>query len=380
MAQDSDLERTEAPSQRRLDKARENGQVARSRELSTFLLCAGAAIYFLAYGSKMIEQMRNNMRSGLVISRQDAFDSAAMGQRLEVFAAEALGDLVPFFIALTVLAILAALVVGGWMFSSGAFMPNPGRLNPLEGLKRMVSKNGLGELAKAIAKTLVLGALGTWLLWDMRTTLVSLGNQDVVSGLAVLGNLLARALFWMCAGLALIALGDVPMQIQRHRGQLKMTKQDVRDEQREAEGDPQVRARVRRMQRAMARRRMMAAVPKADVVVVNPTHYAVALVYSQTMRAPRVVAKGGDELALRIRDIAAQHRVPVLDAPPLARALFRHTEVGQDIPAALYEAVALVMAYIFQLRRFNTYGGPYPLKPATLPVPGELDPGVEALA
>jgi flagellar biosynthetic protein FlhB len=376
MAQDSDLERSEAPSQRRLDKAREDGQVARSRELSTFLVCVGTAIFFSAYGSDLVEQMRRNMRLALSISRADAFEPAAMGQRLEIFSLQALGDLTPLFVVLCVLAVLSALAIGGWMFSATAFMPNPSRLNALAGLKRMVSTRGLIELAKSIAKTVVLGALGAWLLWDARSALLRFSTSDLAGGLAIMGGLLARALFWMCAGLALIAGGDVPVQLIRHNSELKMTRQEVRDEQRDSDGNPQVRQRIRQMQRAMARRRMMAAVPKADVVVVNPTHFAVALSYSKSMRAPKVVAKGGDEIARRIRELAEEHRVPILEAPPLARALFRHTDIGQEIPAALYEAVALVMAYIFQLRRYKTQGGAYPLVPGSLPVPSELDPGV----
>jgi flagellar biosynthetic protein FlhB len=380
MAQDSDLERSEAPSQRRLDKAREDGQVARSRELSTFLLCAGAAIYFVSSGSALVDEMRLGMRAGLSISRQDAFEPSAMGQRLQLFCLHALGSLAPLFIVLAAIAVLAALAVGGWMFSVMACAPNPGRLNPLAGLKRMVSQRGLIELAKTLVKTILLACLTGWLLWDMRVAVLGLATQNVASGLDDLGGMLGHTLFWMCGGLGLIAIGDVPIQILRHRGELKMTRQDVRDEQRDVDGNPQVRARIRQLQRAMARRRMMAAVPKADVVVVNPTHYAVALCYSQSMRAPRVVAKGGDEVALRIRELAQEHRVPILDAPPLARALYRHTDIGHEIPAALYEAVALVMAYIFQLRRFNTEGGAYPLVPVSLPVPAELDPGAGTIA
>jgi len=377
MANDSDLERTEAATPRRLEKARESGQVARSRELSTFLLFGGSAILFSSYGAALMRQLQAAMGAALVISRADAFDRSAMGLHLQRFSLHILADFAPLFVVLIVLAILAALVIGGWMFSTEAFTPDPSRMNPLSGLKRMFSGHGFAELLKAIAKTVVLGALGGWLLWDMRRAVLGLGNQDVVTALSSLGGLLAHAFFWMCGGLALIALGDVPLQILRHSKHLRMTRQEVMDENRDMEGDPRVRARVRALQRAIAKRRMMAAVPTADVVVVNPTHYAVALSYSESMSAPRVVAKGGDLVAQRIREIAKEHRVPILEAPPLARALYRHTEIGQDIPTALYEAVALVMAYVFQLRRFNTQGGAYPLMPTRLPVPGTLDPGVE---
>lgn len=380
MANDSDLERTEAATPRRLEKARESGQVARSRELSTFLLFGGAVILFSTYGADLMRQLQHAMGAALVITREDAFDHAAMGLRLQHFATEVLADFAPLFIVLVVVAILAALIIGGWIFSSQAFAPDPSRINPLSGLKRMFSGHGFSELLKAIAKSVVLGAMGAWLLWDMRARVLSLGSQDVAAALSTLGKLLAHAALWMCGGLALIALGDVPLQLLRHSKHLRMTRQEVMDEGREMEGDPRVRARVRALQRAIAKRRMMAAVPTADVVVVNPTHYAVALRYSESMAAPRVVAKGGDLVAQRIREIAKENRVPILDAPPLARALYRHTEIGQDIPSALYEAVALVMAYVFQLRRFNTEGGAYPLMPTRLPVPGTLDPGAETPA
>lgn len=373
-ASDSDLERTESPSAHRLQKAREEGQVARSRELSTLFLIGGATLVFFVQGATVVDGLAATMRRGLSLTHRDAMDPHVMLTRLAFLCQHALWSLSPLFAVLIVLSLLASVALGGWTFAPDALMPNFGRLSPQSGLKRIVSINGLSELGKAILKTIVLGAVGTWLLWAMRDAVLALGRQDVSAALGTLGGLVGHTLLVLCGGLALLAALDVPLQLYQHHHRLKMTRQEVIDENKQQEGDPRVKARIRQAQRAMARRRMMAAVPKADVVVVNPTHYAVALVYNERMRAPKVVAKGTDLIAARIRELATEHRVPILDAPPLARALYRHTDLEQEIPGALYEAVALVMAYVFQLRRHRTEGGAYPLVPTSLPVPAGLDP------
>jgi flagellar biosynthetic protein FlhB len=374
MADDSDLERSEAPSQRRLEKAREEGQVARSRELSTLVLMLAAGAVFATAGSGWIGHLADTMHQGMRFSRADVFGDGMMGQRLSNFSIDALLSLAPFFALLMAVAAGAPLLLGGWTFSVTAFSPNLNRINPLSGLKRMLSSHGLTELIKALIKTAILAAIGAWLVWRSHDLILELASEDLTTALSRLGHLLASDLLILCGGLAVIALFDAPYQIVTLRNKLKMTKQQLVDEHREIEGDPRVKAQIRRLQRAIAKRRMMAAIPKADVVVVNPTHYSVALSYKENMRAPRVVAKGIDETAARIREIAAEHGIPLLEAPPLARALYKHTELEQEIPAALYEAVALVMAYIFQLRRAKTDGDAMPLAPYDLPVPSELDP------
>lgn len=377
MAEDNDLERTESPSQRRLEKAREEGQVARSRELATFLLLLAAAGAFSWMGASLVQQIGGSLRSGLTISHREAFEVGSLGQRLHTLSLDALWTVLPLLLLLLAVSLAAPLLLGGWLFSVKAFSPNFGRLSPLSGLKRMFSLHGLGELVKAVAKSLVVGALAVWVLWDARDELLGLGAFNIVDGLDHLGHLLSITFFALIGGLALIAIADVPLQLYQHHSKLKMTRQELRDEARETEGDPAVKGRIRSLQREAARKRMMAQVPKADVIVTNPTHYAVALSYTESMRAPRVVAKGSALVAQRIREIAAEHRVPILEAPPLARALFRHTELGDEIPASLYEAVALVMAYVFQLRRYRAEGGPVPQAPGVLPVPTGLDPASE---
>jgi flagellar biosynthetic protein FlhB len=255
------------------------------------------------------------------------------------------------------------------------------RLNPLRGLKNIVSSQGAVELAKAIAKCVLLGAIGAWTLMNGWAAMQALSVNEARNAVPGLGTLLLDAFFALAAGLGVIALIDVPYQLWRHRSGLKMTREEIRQEQRETDGDPQQKARIRGLQRAMARRRMMAAVPTADVIVANPTHYAVALEYREgRMRAPRVVAKGADLVAQRIREIGAAHGVPLLEAPPLARALYRHAELGADIPAALFVAVAQVLAYVHQVQRFRTAGGAPPAAPRDLDVPSGLDPMQDSAA
>jgi flagellar biosynthetic protein FlhB len=282
-------------------------------------------------------------------------------------------------LALTLAATLAApLLLSGWVFSGKAFVPDWNRLDPLRGLRNIVSPHSLVELVKALAKCALLAALGAWSIMHAFDELQSLALQDVGGATIRLGSLVATGFFALVGGLALIAGFDVPYAIWRHRDALKMTREEMREELRESEGDPQIKARVKSLQRAAARKRMMAAVPKATVIVTNPTHYAVALSYDESMRAPRVVAKGMDKVARRIREIAAEHGVPLLEAPAVARALFRHAELDAEIPQALYAVVAQVLAYVYQVRVWKKQGGRAPLPPNDLEVPSGMDPAASA--
>jgi flagellar biosynthetic protein FlhB len=377
MAEASDLERTESPSQRRLDKARDEGQVVRSRELGTFLLLLASAAAFSWMGTNLVQQMSGSLRTGLIISHKEVFDAGALTHRLHALSMEAMWTFVPVLLLFVGVSLAAPLFLGGWLFSVKAFSPDFARLSPLSGLKRMLSTHSLGELLKAVGKSLLVGVLATWVVWDARSELLGLGAFNIVDGLNHLGHLLVVTFFALTGGLAVIAAIDVPLQLWHHHSKLKMTRQEVRDEARESDGDPAVKARIRSLQRESARKRMMAQVPKADVIVTNPTHYAVALSYTESMRAPRVIAKGSALIAQRIRELGREHKIPILEAPPLARALYRHTELGDEIPATLYEAVALVMAYVFQLRRYHIRGGAAPQAPDLLPVPAGMDPGTE---
>lgn len=374
--EDSDLEKTEQPSQRRLDQAREEGQVARSRELSTFavLMAGGAGIY--AMGSSLTSHLLKLLHDGLTLDGDIAFNSRLLLPHLYRLSMETLLAFLPLLLLLLLTAAFSPLLLNGWLFSMKPLQPDFGKLDPIKGFTRMFSSHGLIELGKAIAKALVVGGLGAWAIWGNRDEVLMLMTQPVAVAVPYLGKLMWSCFFTIMGGMLLIVAVDVPFQLWEHNKKLKMTKEEVRKEAKETEGDPQVKGRIRSMQREMARRRMMAEIPTADVVVTNPTHYAVALRYSENgMRAPIVVAKGTHLLAARIREVAAEHRIPILEAPPLARALHKHTDLGQVIPEALYTAVAEVLAYVYQLRRYQTAGGSYPRMPQELPVPPELDPG-----
>ena len=379
MAEESDQERTEAPSPQRLEKAREEGQVPQSRELATFvvLMTSGAALWMMASG--LGQSMSKIMRGGLQFDPAVARDSAyVMTQLSDQFMAAALA-LAPF-LALVVIAVLASpLLLRGWLFSTKAFMPDFKRLNPLSGLKRMFSTQGLVELVKSLAKVGLLGVVAAWLIWSNLDAIFSLSLEEPSGAIQHMGNLIGKVFLLASGAMIFIVVLDLPYQLWSYFNKLKMSKEELRQEAKESEGDPHIKARIRAQQREAARRRMMSEVPTADVVVTNPTHYAVALKYTEgKMGAPRVVAKGADAVAARIRELAAENKVPLLEAPPLARALFRHTELGDEIPATLYAAVAEVLAYVFQLRHFQQLGGAYPEAPTALPVPPELDPMASA--
>jgi flagellar biosynthetic protein FlhB len=381
MAEDSDLEKTEPPSPRRLEKAREEGQVPQSRELSAFLVMAAGAGGLWALSGWFVRRGEEVMRMGLRLDRQEAFDPNAVGMNLLTMGAEAVGTLAPFFIATLVAALLAPiLLTGGWVFSPKALSLKPERLDPIKGVQRMFSWQSIAEMIKGVLKALLLGGIVFWVILNERDNLFALLGQPIEAALPSFGRMLLYAFIGFVAGLAVIALIDVPFQLWRYYVGLRMTKEELKQELKELEGDPYLKARIKSQQRELARRRMMSEVPKADVVVTNPTHFAVALKYDNTkMSAPTVVAKGMNLVAWKIRELAVENKVPVLELPPLARALHRHVEVGAAIPATLYTAVAEVMAYIYQVNAFMAQGGagnlPPPMPPVAVAVPAGLDPG-----
>jgi flagellar biosynthetic protein FlhB len=375
MAEDSDLEKTEQPSQRRLDQAREEGQVARSRELSTFtvLIAGGAGLWLM--GSSLSEHLIKLVREGLTLNADIVFKPELMMPHLHALSLDALMTFLPYLLLLLAVATFSPLLLNGWMFTFKPLVPDLSKLNPAAGIGRMFSVHSLVELGKAIAKSVLVGGIGAWAIWHNRDHVLLLVSEPVVQAIPHLGSLMWACFATIMGGMLLIVGVDVPYQLWEHNKKLKMTKEEVRREAKESEGDPQVKAKIRSMQREMARRRMMAEIPTADVVVTNPTHFSVALKYSENgMRAPVVVAKGTHLMAAKIKEIAKANNVPILEAPPLARALYKHTDLGQSIPEALYTAVAEVLAYVYQLRRYKTAGGNYPVQPSELPVPKELDP------
>lgn len=375
MAEDSDLEKTEPASPRQLEKAREQGDVPRSREIGTFTVLAAAALGFWISGEAMVRQLKHMLLLGLQFKREQLFDP----QRLGVDWGQQLFDLLLAFLPLAGLLLLAALaspaLIGGWLFHTPALVPKFSKLNPLKGLANMVSMRSLSELLKAIAKTLLVGSVAWLVIRGQLDALLALASQAPRESTAEHVRLLLTCFIGLVAALAVIALIDGPYQMWSYTRKLMMTRQQLRDEAKESDGNPEIKAKIRAQQRAMASRRMMAQVPTADVIVTNPTHYAVALHYPENgNHAPKVVAKGVDEVAAKIREIGAANGVTILEAPPLARALYRHTELDQEIPAPLYTAVAQVLAYVFQLRTYRSQGGFAPIRPEPVALPAGFDP------
>ncbi len=380
MAEESDLERTEPATPKRLEKAREEGQVARSQELTTFALLMTAAAGILFLGSDLMDKLQKIMQVGMQLERELAFQPDLMLNRLYELAYEGLLAIAPLLFLLIIVALFAPMLLSGWLISSKALMPKFDRINPIKGIGRMFSMRSLIELVKAIAKTLVIGSVAALIIWSNKEEVMALLTVSIDLGISRTGEFLTMSFLLTVGAMALIAAIDVPFQIWQHAKQLRMTKEEIRKENKDSEGDPFVKGRIRGLQREAARRRMMSEIPNADVIVTNPTHYAVALRYkSESMRAPTVVAKGVHLLAARIREVAEEHRVPILEAPPLARALYYHAELESEIPEKLYTAVAEVLAYVFQLRRYNEYGGDAPKPPVDVPVPDGLDQAKHAV-
>ncbi len=375
MDNESDLEKTEQPSQRRLDQAHEEGQVARSRELSTFmaLLAGGGGLWFM--GEHLRQSLLRLVRQGLSFDAGVATDPVRMMERFSRLSLETVEVFLPFLGLLLVTAIFSPLLLNGWLFSFKPLQPNFSRLDPLAGIGRMFSAQGGVELGKSIAKAGVVGGAGVWAVWHYLDQTLMLPALSIPSATLQMGTLVGHSFLAMLAGMMLVAAVDVPFQLWEHNRRLRMTKDEIRQESKETEGDPQIKGKIRTLQRERARRRMMTQIPTADVVVTNPTHYAVALRYQEgVMRAPVVVAKGVHLVAERIRSVAATHRIPVVEAPALARALYAHTELEHPVPEALYLAVAEILAYAYQLQRQRKEGGGVPPPPQNLPVPIELDP------
>ncbi|MBK8687347.1 MAG: flagellar type III secretion system protein FlhB [Betaproteobacteria bacterium] len=375
MAEEQDAERTFQPTPKRLEQAREKGQIPRSRELATAAVALSGAMALWWMGPELYRRCLGVFRSGLAFDRARAVEPDRMLAGLSGLSVDMLLAISPLLAMVLVATLGAPLLLSGWVWSGTAFAPDFARLSPARGLGNMFSSQSLVELGKAIAKCLLLGGIGYWALSSSWAELQQLPARDTGGAVARVGVLVSTGFFALVGGLVVVALIDVPWQIWHYHDQLKMTRQEVVQEQREMEGDPQLKARIRSQQREVARRRMMSAVPTADVIVTNPTHYAVALQYRDgSMRAPQVVAKGMNLIAQRIREIGAEHGVTVLEAPPLARALYRHAEIGSEIPPALYTVVAQVLAYVFQVERQRSAGGPAPAIPSDLAVPPELDP------
>jgi len=362
---DNAAERTERATPKRLDEARKKGQVPRSTELSTAAVCIAAAVAIYSLGHMAAGQFADFMHDSLSLRPEAVMAEGAIWPALTTAGARALWIILPILGATFFAALAAPIAIGGWNFSGQALMPQFSRLNPASGIGRMFSARGVVELGKGLAKVGVIGVIAWVLLKALTPELMGLSTEPVNNAIGHAVSLAGYALLVLACGLAIIAMVDVPYQLWQHAKDLRMTREEVKEEYKESEGSPETRGRIREAQRALSRGRMLQDVPRADVVVTNPTHFAVALRYDEKKnRAPIVVAKGTELLALKIREIAGEHGVPVIEAPPLARALHKSVEIGHEVPAALYVTVAQVLTYVYQLKAARERGAAPPPTPS----------------
>lgn len=376
MAEDSDLERTEPASGRKIQKARDEGNVPRSPELSTFVVLTAAGATIALMSDFLIGTLRRMMHNSLNFGPPDIASANMMTDNLARAGYDAVIILLPIFAVVVVAGVAANLLISGWNFTAKPLQFNFDKLDPLAGLGRMFAAQSLVELVKAALKGGLIAGASAWMIWLQWDAILALSAEPLATAIPHFGRVTLYTFLAALAAFALLALIDVPYQLWHYQHNLRMTKEEVRQESKETEGDPQIKARIRSMQREQARRRMMQAVPKADVVVTNPLHFAVALRYDdKAMSAPQLVAKGTQLVAERIKEIARENHVPVIEAPPLARALHRHVDVGDAIPGALFSAVAQVLAYVYQLNNQMN-----PALPDDWQVPAKLDPANRIVA
>lgn len=372
MAEETGQERSEQATPRRRQQAKDKGQSAQSRELNTMLMMLAGAGGISLFAPHIVDRILSVSKKSFSPSREAIFSTDTMILFLESAIADSVAAIAPLLGLLVIAAIAGPVLIGGVTFSPQAISFKWEKLDPISGLKRVFAWRGFVELTKALLKFTLIGSIAILFLYHQAGEYIGLGNEDVLQSLTHASNLLLWALLIISSSLILIALVDVPFQVWDHLRQLKMTLQEVKDENKDTEGNPEVRGRARRIQREMAQRRMMADVPDADVVITNPDHYSVALKYDQKkMAAPVVIAKGADLMALQIRAIAREHKVTIMQAPPLARSLYHTTKLGHEIPAGLYLAVAQVLAYVFKLRKAHSnYKDTHKMN--DLPIPSDL--------
>ncbi|MBO9550229.1 flagellar biosynthesis protein FlhB [Pseudomonas sp.] len=372
---ESGQDKTEDPTDKRKRDAREKGEIARSKELNTVASTLAGAGALLAFGGNLAQTLMTLMRMNFSLTREVLTDERSMGMFLLASGKMAIWAVQPVLMLLFVIAFVSPIALGGFIFSGSLLQPKFSRMNPLSGIKRMFSLNSLTELLKAMAKFMVILVVALVVLGNDRQALLAIANEPLEQAIIHSAQVVGWSALWMAAGLLLIAAADVPFQLWQTHKKLKMTKQEIKDEYKDSEGKPEVKQRIRQLQREVSQRRMMAAVPEADVIITNPTHYAVALQYDPEKGgvAPLLVAKGTDFIALKIREIGVEHKVQILESPALARAIYYSTEVEGEIPAGLYLAVAQVLAYVFQIRQYRAGKGkrPEPLK-EDLPIPSDL--------
>ncbi len=371
--QDSGQDRNEKPTAKKIADARKKGQIARSRELNTTVMLIIAAISFFMVGGYLGNELRLLMVADLQLEREMLLDSNHLIEALKVNTWQALVFVAPFLLITLVSAFVGPLVMGGWNFTMSAAKPKFNKLNPLSGFKRIFGTQALIELVKSIAKVALIGTVGTLLLWGLSDKFLTLSNEPVNQGIIHGGKMMLWEFLAFSTILLLVAAIDVPYQLWSHHKKLRMTRQEIKDEFKQTDGNPELKAKVKAMQREMAQRRMLDDVPTANVVLINPTHFSVAIRYRDGEDdSPIVVAKGTDELAFRIREVAEKNNVPLFSAPPLTRALYYSTEIGQHIPTGLFIAVAKVLAYVYRINDQLGTAARNIHKPDDLEVPEEF--------
>ena len=370
---ESGADKTEDPTDKRKKDSREKGEIARSKELNTLAVMVAGCGALLAFGGHLAQSLLELMRSNFTLSREVLLDERYMGIFLLQSGKVAILATQPILLTLLLAALIGPVALGGWLFAASSMAPKFSRMNPAAGLKRMFSMHALTELLKALAKFAITLIVAMMVLAKDRTDLLAIANEPLEMAIIHSVQLVGWSALWMYCGLALIAAVDVPFQLYSSKQKLMMTKQEVKDEHKDSEGRPEVKGRVRQLQREMSQRRMMTAIPEADVIITNPTHYAVALKYDpEKGNAPVLLAKGSDFIALKIREIGNEHRIQVLESPALARSIFYSTEIEQQIPAGLYLAVAQVLAYVYQIRQYQAGRGKRPDPLQDLPIPPDL--------
>ncbi len=376
MAENADgSEKSEEPTEKKLRESREKGQVPRSRELTTLLVTLSAAVFLLLYGAQMIVDFEVIMVKGLSFDRDIAFDTQALFRLIGALFETALYLILPFLLLMTLIALVAPILLGGWSFSVKAISPKLSKLNPISGIKRMFSTKALLELFKAFAKFTLILSMAVFFIYTTFGEILALGVEPLRSALGHAGLLIVQAFIFVSLSLLIVAAIDVPFQLWDHNRQLLMTKQEVKEEHKQQEGNPEVKGRIRQVQREMSQRRMMEKVPDADVIITNPTHFAIALKYdTDSMQEPIVLAIGADFMAAQIRTVATEKNITIIEAPPLARALYYNAEIDRPIPYELFKAVASILAYVYQLKE---HGKAEQVDFSALPIPDNMKTDIE---
>ena len=374
MASDTAQEKTEQATPKRLREAREKGQIPRSKELNSLALLLAASGGLLVMGETIITDIKEIMYQGLALESARSMDTSMIVENFSNAVLQGLTAITPLFVVLIAIVIMTPVGLGGWSFSTKSISFRWEKLDPIKGFGRIYAWRSIMELLKVLVKFVLVAVTSGFIIWSLIDEILGLGNEPLPTALSHLANLCGWLFLASSSVLIAVAAIDVPFQLWQHAKELRMTKQEVKDESKETDGRPEVKSRIRALQQELSQRRMMEAVPDADVVITNPTHYAIALRYDmENMHAPVVVAKGADHVAACIREVAVANNVTIVSAPPLARALYANTLLNQEIPAGLYVAVANILSYVYQLAAAMKQGDDLPVMPTDIPIPDDLE-------